>query len=136
MDPEKIAFALYGDMECTRLLPRESKDGKTTWVVDFGRIDAGHEKTGQFYVKNIGNSLIDEVEVNVEPSKDKDVEVSLLSQNISPRMEPGDIFPVTIKWTVDILSDAKRSEGYVTIKGMRLEEGYRPPHPQDIRRGG
>ena len=129
MEPEKIAFALYGDMDCTNMLPREARDGKVMWVVDFGRIDAGNEKTGEFYVRNIGNSLIDEIEIDVEKSKDKDVNVELLSQNLSPRMEPGDVFPVTIKWTVDSLSDAKRSHGYVTIKGMRLEEGYRPPFP-------
>ena len=129
MEPEKIAFALYGDMDCTTMLPREFRDGKTMWVVDFGRIDAGNEKTGQFYVKNIGNSLIDEIEIDVEESKDRDVDIELLSQNLSPRMEPGDVFPVTIKWTVDSLADAKRSHGYVTIKGMRLEEGYRPPYP-------
>jgi len=129
MPPEKTVFCLYGDMECLNMLSRESRDGQIMWVVDFGRVDVGHEKTGQFYVKNIGNSLIDEIEVRVEESKDKDVDIELLSQNTSPRMEPGDVFPVTIKWTVDSLADAKRSQGYVIIKGMRLEEGYRPPLP-------
>ena len=85
MEPNKIAFALYGDKDCVNMLPREARDGKIMWVVDFGRIDAGHEKTGQFYVKNIGGSLIDEIEVSVEESKDKDVDIELLSQNTSPR---------------------------------------------------
>lgn len=134
MPPEKTVFCLYGDMECLNMLSRESRDGQIMWVVDFGRVDAGHEKTGQFYVKNIGNSLIDEIEVDVEESKDEDVNIELLSQRIRQRMEPDEVFPVTIKWTVNPLADAKRSHGYVTIKGMRLEEGYRPPQIQDIRR--
>ena len=129
MESKKQAFALYSDMACTKMFTREVRDGKIRWIVDFGRIDAGNEKTGTIYVKNIGSSLIDEVEVDVAKSTDKDVEITLVSFTTRQRLEPEDVFPVTVQWRVAELSDAKRSEGFITVKGMQLEEGYRPPAP-------
>jgi len=129
MESMKQAFALYSDMACTKMFTREVRDGKTMWVVDFGRVDAGNEKTGTIYVKNIGASLIDEVEVDIAKSTDKDVEITLVSFTTRQRLESDDVFPVTVQWKVAELSDAKKCEGFITVKGMQLEEGYRPPTP-------
>ena len=124
---EETPIALYYDEEATRLIPRRAVDGKTMWVLNFGRVDAGSAKISSFYVKNLSEGMVEDLEVEVTPPEKAGVEVEMFSEEYTEALAPGAIHEAQLKWTAADDVKAGECQGAIVIKGMlTIETLYYP----------
>ena len=124
---EETPVALYFDEGATRLIPQRVVDGVLMWVLNFGRVDAGSAKMSSFYVKNLSEGMIEDLEVKVTPPEKAGVEVEMFSKEHVQALGPGAVHEVQLKWTA--ADDVKAGEclGSILIKGMLTIETLHYP---------
>ena len=124
---EENPVALYYDEECSRLIPQRAVDGETMWVLNFGRVDAGSAKISSFYVKNLSEGMVEDLEVKVTPPEKAGVEVEMFSEGYTEALGPGAVHEVQLKWIASDDVKAGECRGSILIKGMlTIETLYYP----------
>ena len=126
-EQEKKPIALYYDEECTRLIPMRAVEGEIIWVLNFGRVGAGSAKMSSFYVKNLSEGMVENLEVKVTPPEKAGVEAEMFSKEHTAALAPSAVHEVQLKWTA--ADDVKAGEclGSILIKGMlTIETLYYP----------
>ena len=116
-DRVETPVALYFDEECTDLIPQRAVDGETMWVLDFGRVDAGTAKISNFYVRNLSDGVVEDLEISVSNPLKEGVKVEMMSHEYIAALVPGAIHEVQLKWTAS--EDVKFGEckGKISIEG-------------------
>ena len=131
---ENTGIAFYYDEPCTQMMQQGVVKGRPVWIIDFGRIDAGKQKEGTFYMRNVSNSIIEDVNVDVSSALENfdgkpvaGVKAELVSNSHLSQFVPDESEMIVVRWTADSQMRASRCRGYVSVRGHLLEEGYRPP---------
>ena len=124
---EETPIALYYDEDASRLIPQRAVDGETVWVLNFGRVDAGSAKISSFYVKNLSEGMVEDLQVEVTPPEKAGVTVEMFSKEYTEALAPGAIHEVQLKWTAADDVKAGECRGSILIKGMlTIETLYYP----------
>lgn len=120
-------IGLYADKNLETPLPRKWIDGEIAWYVNFGHLDAGHEKTYSLFVENQSRGLIEDLEITAYPVKTPDgdikdaVEIMVLKGDVA-RLESGAVHEFHVRWTVSSESKAGKCQVGFGIKGWITEE--------------
>jgi len=124
---DETPVALYYDEECTRLIPQRAVDGATVWVLNFGRVDAGSAKISSFYVKNLSEGVVEDLEVEVSPPEKAGVGVEMFSEGYTQALVSGAVHEVQLKWVAADDVRAGECRGSILIRGLlSVEELYYP----------
>lgn len=113
-------IGLYLDGGLTHPLQQRTVDGKNVWVMDFGRLDAGEDKTFRVYVENQGIYAIEELKITVEPINRDGVDVFLGDEYVK-RLESSGVHPFTVGWKVKEDAKLGRCQANITIAGYETE---------------
>jgi len=124
-EKEKVWFGLYYDEACTRMLPQEFVDGRLAWVLDFGHLDAGEEKTSEFYIRNVSETPIEDLRVSFVPPMVEGVSAEIVTEDFVPEVGPDGVHRVKVRWAASSIVVAGRCHGVVNIFAMALEETRR-----------
>ena len=125
MSEDKVYLGLYYDEATSIPLPQQSVDGKLAWILDFGRLDAGDDKTSEFYIKNISEDLVEDLTVDLVPPMVEGVSASVVSEDFVPEVRSDGVHRVEVLWKADKLVMAGRCYGVLTISAMAIEETIR-----------
>ena len=125
MSDNKIYLGLYYDEATSVPLPQQAVDGKLAWVLDFGRLDAGEDKTSEFYIKNISEDTVEDLTVDLVPPMVEGVSAQIVSGRSVSEVKSSDVHRVEIRWAASDYVVAGRCQGVLTISAMVLEESRR-----------
>jgi len=125
MSEEKPVLGLYYDERCEQMLGKKVVDGVPRWLINFGRLDAGKSKTDRFYVKNITQNVVEDLEVVIEPLSELDVKAEVISQKVVAKLESGEIHAVDIRWSAPPHQKAATCQGGLVLRGLLVEKEYR-----------
>jgi len=120
-------IGLYADNDLKTPLPRKWIGEEIAWYVNFGHLDAGHEKTYAFFLENQSDGLIEDLEITVYPAKTIDgdtkdgVEIMVLDNRVA-RLESGAVHEFHVRWTISKGSKAGKCQVAFGIKGWITEE--------------
>ena len=120
-------IGLYADSDLETPLPRKWIDGGIAWFVNFGHLDAGHEKTYALFLENQSMGLIEDLEITAYPVKTTDgdtkdgVEIIVLKNEVA-RLESGEVHEFSVRWTISKESKAGKCQVAFDIKGWIIEE--------------
>ena len=120
-------IGLYADSGLETPLPRKWIDGEIAWFVNFGHLDAGHEKTYPLFLENQSMGLIEDLEITAYPVKTTDgdtkdgVEIIVLKDKVA-RLESGAVHEFHVRWTISGGSKAGKCQAVFDIKGWITEE--------------
>lgn len=124
---DKSPVALYFNEECTQLIPQRAVEGETMWMLNFGRVDAGTAVISKFYVRNLSEGVIEDLEIKVTPPEKAGVGVEMFSDDHVSALAPGAIHEVQLKWIAADNVKAGECQGSISIKGMlTIETLYYP----------
>ncbi len=120
-------IGLYADRDFKTPLPRKWIEGEIAWYVNFGHLDAGHEKTYALFLENQSDGLIEDLEITAYPVKTTDgvtktgVEIMVLDGSAA-RLESGAVHEFHVRWTISKESKAGKCQVAFDIKGWITEE--------------
>lgn len=125
MGESKRHIILYYDAECTKMLPMEVVDNTPSWILDFGRLDAGTSKTESFFIKNTGGYLIEQLEVTLGTISSEGVTAHLVTSPKVATLKPNTKTKVTVEWVAASEAQAAICKGPLTIKAFVMREEFR-----------
>ena len=117
MSDADTPVALYFDEECTELIPQRAIDGETLWVLDFGRVDAGTAKISSFYVRNLSDGVVEDLEITMSNPLKEGVKAEMQSNNYVAALAPGSVHEVQLKWTASMDVKFGECKGKISIEG-------------------
>ena len=97
------------------------------WMLDFGRVDAGSSQTNTFYLKNLSEGVIEDMEIKVSPPAKAGVKVEMMSKEYIQGLVPGAVHTVQLKWIAADDVKAGECKGTITIRGMLTIETLHYP---------
>lgn len=116
-DIEDAPVALYFDEECTDIIPQKVVDGETMWILNFGRVDAGTTKISKFYIRNLSDGVVEDLEIDVSNPLKEGVKVEMLSREYVDALAPRAIHEVQLKWSASDDVKAGECRGRISIEG-------------------
>ena len=120
-------IGLYADKNLKTPLPRKWIEGDITWYVNFGHLDAGHEKAYALFLENQSNGLIENLEIIAHPVKTIDgepkvgTEITVLKGGAA-QLESGAVHEFHVRWTISKGSKAGKCQVAFDISGWITEE--------------
>ena len=78
-----MTFSVYATEKLERLLSRKSVDDVPYWILDFGAVPAGAERSFRLFVENASLTPIENFEVSTGAIVDKDIELTLYENKTS-----------------------------------------------------
>ncbi len=125
MSEDRVYLGLYYDEAASTPLPQQAVDGKLAWVLDFGRLDAGDNKTSEFFIKNISVDTVEDLVVDLVPPMVEGVSAQIAVGRSVSAIESNGVHRVEIRWAASDYVVAGRCQGVLTISAMVLEESRR-----------
>jgi len=125
MSEEKPVLGLYYDERCEQMLGKKVVDGAPRWLINFGRLDAGKSKVDRFYVKNLTQSTIEDLEVVIESLSEVGVTAEVVSQKVVAELGPDGVHAVDVRWSAPLGQKAALCSGPLLLKGLLVEKEYR-----------
>ncbi|NIT62011.1 MAG: hypothetical protein GWN00_39195, partial [Aliifodinibius sp.] len=115
------------DLACLQSIPRKAVQvGETTvmaWVLDFGFLDIGKEKTSHFFIRNETVDLIADLGIRVNPPSKPEVDVRLVSPSTIEWFPIEQPHEVIIHWrATDPTVKAGRCRALISIDGYITRE--------------
>ncbi len=113
-------IGLYLDKELKHPVRQREVDGKNTWVLDFGRLDAGEQKVFPLYIENQSQHAIEDLDVSVDilPYTKETV---IIIHDKPKRVEANAVHMVLVKWSTKEDSEVGRKTAHITFKGYFVE---------------
>jgi uncharacterized membrane protein len=113
-------FGLFLDKGLTHPLQKTMAGDKLVWIMDFGRLDAGEDKTFPVYLENQGAYAIEDLKVTIEPVNREGVE-TFISNGSAKRISIGEVHTFTVGWKVGKDAKLGRCTAHIGITGYVTE---------------
>jgi len=119
---QRSNIGFYHDEDCRQLFGQKIVEGQAHWLIDFGRIDAGEEKTSCFYVRNLSEDIIEDLSIAVEPVDREGVLGKVVSNKYVARLEPGESRKVEVEWSATAGVKVGLCQGDIVVRGTLVAD--------------